>query len=280
MICVGTSGWVYPPWRGTFYPAGLPHRRELEYLSRTLNSVEINGSFYSLQRPSSYLSWAQQTPPDFVFAVKGSRFITHMKRLADVEEPLATFFASGMLALGPKLGPFLWQLPPTMQFEPARLERFFDLLPRTTTAAAELARGHSDRITGRAWTETDAERPLRHAVEVRHHSFDTGELEPLLRRHDVALVLADSAGKFPAIDLVTSDFTYARLHGDVELYTSGYTDEALDRWAARLRTHAERRDVFVYFDNDVKVRAPVDARGLLERISSPTSAGSPPRAPR
>jgi len=257
---------VYRPWRGEFYPPGLAQRRELEYLSRTLNSVEINGSFYSLQRPTSYQRWAEQVPDDFVFAVKGPRFITHMKRLVDVDQPLATFLASGVLALGPKLGPVLWQLPPNMPFDPGVVSAFADLLPRTTTEAAEMSQNHSDKVDGRAWTTTDAERPLRHAMEVRHPSFETPGFSDLLREKDIALVLADSAGKFPVIDEVTTDFVYARLHGEHELYTSGYTDDSLDRWAARFRERATVGDVYVYFDNDAKVHAPHDARALLDRV--------------
>lgn len=267
MIRVGTSGWVYPPWSKTFYPEGLAQRRELEYLSRQLNSVELNGSFYALQKPASYLKWAEQTPDGFVFSVKGPRFITHMKRLVGVDEPLATFLASGVLALGPKLGPILWQLPPNLPFDAAALSAFGELLPRTTAAAAVMAEGHSDHIAGRSWTTTDVDRPLRHALEVRHPSFLNQQLPDLLREMDIALVLADSAGKFPVIDEVTSDFFYARLHGDQELYTSGYTDEALDAWAARFSERAAGRDVYVYFDNDAKVRAPYDARGLLDRLN-------------
>ena len=267
MIRVGTSGWVYPPWRACFYPAGLAHKRELGYLASRLNSVEINGSFYALQRPSSYLNWAQQTPDDFVFAVKGSRFITHMKRLRDVDEPLATFFASGVLALGPKLGPILWQLPPNFAFDSTTIRQFVAKLPRTTTAAALLAAGHSDRIADRAWTTTDQDRPLRHAFEVRNPTFANPDFPELLRDEGIALVTADTAGKFPYFEELTADFVYARLHGDVELYTSGYTDAALDTWAAKFAAWGADRDVFVYFDNDVKVRAPYDAIGLLDRLS-------------
>lgn len=267
MIRVGTSGWVYPPWRGTFYPKGLAQRRELEYLSRTLNSVELNGSFYALQKPASYLKWAEQTPDDFVFSVKGPRFITHMKRLVGVEEPLATFLASGVLALGPKLGPILWQLPPNLPFDADALTAFAALLPATTADAAAMSLRHSDHVADRAWTITDADRPLRHALEVRHPSFVTPELPKLLRRFGIALVLADSADKFPVIDEITADFFYARLHGDQELYTSGYTDDALDRWAVRFAEVAADRDAYVYFDNDAKVRAPYDARSLLDRLN-------------
>lgn len=270
---VGISGWRYPGWRGAFYPLGLPQRRELEYASARLNSLEINGSFYSLQRPAYYRTWAGQTPDGFLFAVKGGRFITHLKKLVGVEVPLANFFASGVLALGPKLGPVLWQLPPVLAFDPVRLEAFLGLLPCTTGAAAQLAAGHDARLEGegRAWTRVDADRPVRHALEVRHVSFaaaaEDGSLVRLLNRYGVALVLADTAGRWPWLDHPTADFAYVRLHGDAELYTSGYTDEALDRWAGRVRGWlADGRDTFVYFDNDAKVRAPVDAMGLRDRL--------------
>jgi uncharacterized protein YecE (DUF72 family) len=283
---VGTSGWRYPPWRGTFYPAGLAQRRELEHISRRVGSVEINGSFYSLQRPENYRAWAAETPEDFVFAVKGGRFITHMKQLRGVETPLANFFASGVLALGPKLGPVLWQLPPRMRYDPDRLAAFLALLPRSTGAAAALAARHDDRLEGRALTEADADRPLRHALEVRHPSFCRAEFVDLLRAHDVALVVADTAGEWPHLEDVTAGFVYVRLHGDVELYTSGYTPEGLDAWAAKVRAwrageaptgeftvalagsrRPEGRDVFVYFDNDVKVHAPFDAIALQDRLA-------------
>jgi uncharacterized protein YecE (DUF72 family) len=286
-VRIGISGWRYPPWRGAFYPRGLAQRRELEYVAERLNSVEINGSFYSLQRPEKYAAWRDQTPDGFVFAVKGGRFITHMKKLKDVEVPLANFFASGVLALGPKLGPFLWQLPPNLGFDAGRLRDFLGRLPRTTIEAAELAKGHDERLEGRALTEADADRPLRHAVEVRHATFVTTEFVELLRAAGVALVVADTAKRFPYLDDVTADFVYVRLHGDEELYTSGYSDQALDVWAERVRqwragrvpvtehtvapkAAARRggRDVFVYFDNDVKVRAPYDAMGLAERVAA------------
>ena len=286
-IRIGISGWRYPPWRGVFYPKGLPQRRELEHASRALSTVEINGSFYSLQRPESYLQWREQTPDDFVFSVKGPRFITHMKKLNDVATPLANFFASGVLALGDKLGPILWQLPPNLGFDPDRLGEFFDQLPRTTAAAARLAQGHDERLTDRAWTVTDADRPLRHALEVRHATFETPAFVELLRRHDIALVVADTAGKWPFIEDVTSDFVYVRLHGGEELYVSGYDDASLDSWAAKLRSWAagqnppdartlaapaaaapDGRDAYVYFDNDVKVRAPFDAMSLADKLGA------------
>jgi uncharacterized protein YecE (DUF72 family) len=268
-IRIGTSGWVYPPWRGVFYPPKLAHRRELEYLSRQVNSVEINGSFYSLQRPSSYQTWREQTPDDFEFAVKGGRFITHMKRLRDIDAPLANFFASGVLALGDKLGPMLWQLPPTLRYDETQLADFFDRLPRSTEAAAELARRHDERLDGRDWTTTDADRPVRHALEVRHSSFTDPAFPDLLRRHGIGLVVADAAAEWPYLEDVTADFAYVRLHGSTELYASGYTDEALDGWAERIRRWTEQGvDAYAYFDNDMKVKAPRDAIGLLERLRS------------
>jgi uncharacterized protein YecE (DUF72 family) len=260
-------------------------RRELAYLSRRVNSVEINGSFYSLQRPESYRAWVAETPEDFVFAVKGGRFVTHFKQLRDVEAPLANFFASGVLALGPKLGPVLWQLPPRLRFDAGRVEEFLTMLPRTTGAAAELAGRHDERLEGRALTQTDADRPLRHALEVRHPSFCRAEFVELLRAQDVALVVADTAGTWPHLEDVTADFVYVRLHGDTELYASGYSPDALNEWAAKVRAWRageaptgeftvapaaqrlpEGRDVYVYFDNDAKVHAPFDAIALAERL--------------
>lgn len=263
-VRIGTSGWVYPPWRGIFYPSGLRQRDELAYLSARLNSVELNASFYSLQRPTSYLSWSDQTPADFAFSVKGSRFITHMKRLRD-SDAMTNFFASGILALGPKLGPILWQLPPTMAFDPVVITEFLQALPRDTAEAAKLAARHDERLDGRAWTTTDATRPLRHAIEVRHQSFVDSAFVPILREFGVAAVLADTAGKWPMINEISADFMYVRLHGDEELYTSGYTPKALRMWADRVNGwRAAGNDVYVYFDNDVKVRAPVDAIALTE----------------
>jgi uncharacterized protein YecE (DUF72 family) len=264
---VGTSGWRYPPWRGTFYPPGLAQRLELAHLSRCVSSIEINGSFYSLQRPEYYRAWAAQTPDDFLFAVKGARFVTHLKQLRDVRVPVANFLASGVLALGAKLGPLLWQLPPRLRYDRARLAEFLELLPRTTGGAAALSVEHDERLEGRAHTVTDADRPLRHAVEVRHASFRDAGFVELLRQHDVALVVADSAGTWPYFEELTAGIVYVRLHGADELYTSGYTPDALDAWAEKVRTWRDGgRDVFVYFDNDAKVHAPFDALALAERL--------------
>jgi uncharacterized protein YecE (DUF72 family) len=267
-IRVGISGWRYPRWRGTFYPPGLAQRRELEYAASRLDSVEINGSFYSLQRPSSYQRWAAETPEDFVFAVKGGRYLTHMLKLAGVETALANFFASGVLALGAKLGPVLWQLPPVLRADTDRLARFFDLLPRTTAAAARVAAQHDAKVPeDRALTTAAVDRPIRHSLEVRHDSFTEPAVLDLLRRHDIGLVVADTAGKWPLLEEVTSDFVHVRLHGAEELYVSGYTPEALDHWAQRCRTWADAGcEVFVYFDNDAKVHAPFDALALRDRL--------------
>ena len=264
---IGISGWIYPPWRGVFYPKGLTQKRELEYASRTFNSIEINGSFYSLQRPESYQSWHDATPDDFVFAVKGGRFITHMKKLKEVEAPLANFLASGLLKLKQKLGPILWQFPPGFAFNEQRFDTFFAMLPRSTADAARIARRHDARMAGRAFTRTDADRPMRHAVEIRHESFRDPRFLALLRKHRIALVVADTAGKWPLIDEITTDFMYARLHGDQELYVSGYSPEALDTWAGRVKKWQRRQcDVYVYFDNDAKVKAPFDALQLAARL--------------
>ena len=275
-VRIGISGWRYPPWRRVFYPEGLAQRRELEYASRQMGSIEINGSFYSLQRPESYQAWRKQTPDDFLFSVKGGRFITHMKKLRGVDTALANFFASGVLALGDKLGPLLWQLPPNLGFDEQRVADFLALLPRTTTEAVALAGRHDDKLDGRAWLTTDAERPVRHAVEVRHPSYENQGFTDLLRAHDVAVVTADTAGKWPIFLEPTNDLAYARLHGDAELYVSGYSDEALDIWAERVRGWQGRDcDVVVYFDNDAKVKAPYDALRLMDRLGvTPATAGT------
>lgn len=286
---IGISGWRYTPWRGEFYPEGLPERDELAYAAALFPTIELNGSFYSLQRPEYYERWYAEVPEQFVFAVKGSRYITHMLRLERAETALANFFASGLLALEHKLGPLLWQLPPTLKFDRNRIERFLALLPRSTRAAAKLGRSHDERVADRSYLRVDEERELRHALEVRHPSFATPELIELLRAQGVALVVADTAGRWPFLEDVTADFVYVRLHGDVKLYESGYTDTALERWAERIRAwrdgrkppsstkltapaaRARRRDVFVYFDNDIKVHAPYDAMNLTAKVEARSS---------
>jgi uncharacterized protein YecE (DUF72 family) len=282
---IGISGWTYAGWRGVFYPKKLAHRLELQFASHAFNSIEINGSFYSLQRPSSYQRWYAETPPGFIFSVKGARFITHMKKLRDVEAPLANFFASGVLGLREKLGPILWQFPPNFGWNEERFTEFFRLLPRDTRGAVKLAKKHDAKVKGRAWTKTDAIRPIRHAVEIRHSTFMVREFFALLRRHNIAFVVADTAGKWPYAEDLTADFVYCRLHGAEQLYVSGYSDKELDWWANRIEywrkgkqprdaklvsdrkaAPAGKRDVYIYFDNDAKVHAPFNARTLTEKL--------------
>jgi uncharacterized protein YecE (DUF72 family) len=284
-VRIGISGWNYKGWRSVFYPQGLAHRRELEFASRAFNSIEINGSFYSLQLPSSYQRWHGETPPGFLFSVKGPRFITHMKKLRDVEAPLANFFASGVLALEEKLGPILWQFPPNFGWDAQRFRDFFELLPKSTGEAALLGRRHDEKLKTRAFLKTEADRALRYCVEIRHASFLVPEFFELLREYCVAFVFADTAGKWPYAEDLTADFVYCRLHGDTQLYASGYSASALDWWAARLKLWREgkqpreprlvssahapgKRDLFVYFDNDAKVHAPFDAQALRQRFVS------------
>lgn len=277
-VRIGISGWRYAPWRGRFYPRDLRQKDELAFAARQFSSIEINGTFYSLQRPDSFAAWRDAVPDDFIFSVKGPRFITHMKKLLAVEAPLANFFASGLLALGPKLGPLLWQLPPSFRFDPARLAQFFALLPRDTKEAAALARKHDNKLKHRALLKANGLRPIRHALEIRHDSFRDPAFIALLRKHDIALVVADTVD-WPLLMDATADFVYVRLHGSKQLYASGYGAAAIKTWAARIRAwrsggeaegeHAgpparrRKRDVYVYFDNDAKVRAPFDARALI-----------------
>ncbi|NQE51070.1 DUF72 domain-containing protein [Herbaspirillum rubrisubalbicans] len=284
-IWIGISGWRYAPWRGSFYPKGLRQDDELHYASRVLPSIELNGSFYALQRPESYQRWYQQTPPGFLFSHKGHRFITHTRRLQDIDGALANVFASGVFNLKEKLGPFLWQFPPSFRYEPELLEHFLSLLPHDTHAAQTLAQGHEPRMQGRVALEIDKKRKLRHAMEIRHESFVDESFIKLLRKYQVALVIADAPKKWPYQEDITADFMYLRLHGDKRLYQSGYSDEAIDAWAERIRAWAgggqpqegprisaagprqrASRDIYCYFDNDMKVKAPFDARRLIERL--------------
>ena len=271
MIRIGISGWRYAGWRGVFYPPGLPQRRELEHAASRLGSIEVNGSFYSLQRPSSWRAWAQAVPEDFVFAVKGPRFITHMKRLADPEVPLANFFASGVLSLGPRLGPLLWQLPPRTSFDPERLAAFFDALPRRTTQAAALARDHHEpaRLKEGADTTAPLDRPLRHVLEVRHESFRTPEFCELLREHGIGMVVSDSAGHLADVRRGHRGpglRAPARRRGALRQRLRPGRPGALGGQDPRLGRRG--LDVFVYFDNDIKVHAPFDAIALAELLGA------------
>jgi uncharacterized protein YecE (DUF72 family) len=296
-IRIGISGWRYEPWRGVFYPRDLAQRRELEFASRAFPTIEINGSFYSLQRPESYQRWYDETPPGFVFSIKGGRYITHLLRLRNAERAIANFFASGIFNLREKIGPFLWQFPPQFSYDEERFENFFEMLPRDLASGLCVARRRDARMTGRCRLAIHDNIPLRHAVEIRHDSFVDERFVAQLRRHAIALVVADTAGKWPYYEDVTADFMYLRLHGDAELYVSGYTDEALERWASRIRAwsaggepddakrisrHApprhRTRDIYCYFDNDVKVRAPFDAQNLMRKLGLSVPVGALMRA--
>jgi uncharacterized protein YecE (DUF72 family) len=288
-IRIGMSGWRYVPWRGDFYPNGLTQKNELKFASRAVNSIEINGSFYALQSPDLYARWYADTPADFVFSVKGPRYITHVRRLKEIEEPLANFFASGVFQLRHKLGPILWQFPPSFKFDAPTFEHFLGLLPHDGKQAKARAKQCAARMETPGYLDIPAKARLRHAVEIRHASFCVPEFVALLRKYKVALVVADTAGKWPYVEDLTADFLYLRLHGDKQLYASGYTPSALKRWGdrieawrhggqpddahlivdkplpVRLRTR-KSRDIYCYFDNDIKVRAPYDAHRLLERF--------------
>jgi len=294
-IRIGISGWRYAGWRGVFYPKKLAQARELEFASRAVQTVEINGSHYSLQSVASYRAWHDATPAGFVFSVKGPRYLTHMLRFRDETAipAISNFFASGVLALGDKLGPFLWQFPPNFAFRPDAFARFLELLPTDTVAAARLAQGHDTRVKN-PWFEPGKKRALRHAIEIRHPSFCTDEFVRLLRKHRMALVVSDSVAGWPYAEDLTADFMYLRLHGSETLYGGSYKDEALDEWARRIASWAAggqiddarlissakprpraARDVFCYFDNDQKVRAPFDARRLMERLGLGPCASKP-----
>jgi uncharacterized protein YecE (DUF72 family) len=300
-IRIGISGWRYPPWRGVFYPEGLPQRAELEFAAGIFRAIEINGSFYSLQRPESYARWREATPEGFVFTVKGPRYITHMKRLREVETPLSNFLASGLFNLEEKLGPIVWQFPPNFTFEPERMEPFVAMLPKDTDEALRLARRRGAWMKGRTRLAVNAPGPMRHAIEIRHDSFLDRAFVDLLREHNVAWVVAETARRWPMVHDITADFVYMRLHGDTELYQSGYGDAALDRWAERIRAWNKgaepgdaqkvaklkppsraRRDIYCFFDNtDVKLRAPFDAQRLMEKLGvAPMAGGVDAEVPR
>ena len=284
-VRIGISGWRYPPWRGPFYPQGLAQAKELAYASRQFPAIELNGSFYALQRPTSYARWAEDTPPGFVFTLKAPRYITHILRLKDARAAVANFLASGMFALGPKLGPILWQLPPSLPFDAELLDAFLALLPHDTTTAAALAREREARMHGNEWLEAPTEpQRMRHALEVRHASFCQPDFIDLLRKHRVALVVADTGGRWPELGDVTADFMYLRLHGAKQLYAAGYSEDQIDDWATRIRAWASggdvemtrlspqparpqaQRNVFCFFDNTMKVHAPENALRLSDAL--------------
>jgi uncharacterized protein YecE (DUF72 family) len=243
-IFVGVGGWNFAPWRGTFYPKGLTQTRELHYASRELTSIEINSTFYGLQKPATFQKWHDQTPDEFVFSVKAPRFVTNRKDLASAASSIERFLGSGVLRLGAKLGPINWQLAPTKQFDAKELAAFLAMLPR--------------KLEGRA---------LRHALEVRHESFDCEELVDLAREHEVAVVEAgDSA--YPRIEARSAPFSYLRLMGTKTGAPKGYAPAALARIGERAQELARDGDVFLYFISGAKERNPLAARALLGDLGS------------
>lgn len=286
-VCIGISGWRYAGWRGAFYPDKLPQARELEFAARQVQTIEINGSHYSLQTPHSYASWHAATPRGFVFSVKGPRYLTHSLRFRDAEasrRAMANFFASGLFMLKEKLGPILWQFPPNFKFDKDQFATVLHMLPADTHEAARLAREHDGRITD-VCLQPDRKRRLRHAIEVRHDSFCDDAFIAMLRKRRAAVVVSDSVKAWPYFEDLTADFIYIRLHGTETLYSGAYSDAALDHWATRIRAWSAGqeppdaqsfttasapkragRDVFCYFDNDIKAQAPFDAQRLMRKL--------------
>lgn len=281
-VRIGISGWHYEPWRGVFYPKALPADQELTFASQQLGTIELNASFYRLQKPDDYRKWHRATPADFIFAVKAPRFLTHVKRLKQLDDAFGVFLASGPLLLRNKLGPFLWQLPRNFRYHREQIEAFFAFLPRTGKDACEHARRHGGDV---ASTDAFARRRLRHVLEVRHPSFLDGDFIELARQYDVAVAVSDGAGRWPMIEDVTASFVYVRLHGDKMLYASRYEAPAIRHWADRIQAWRDgfqpaskklvlpdrppgkvARDVYVYFDNDANVDAPFDAQRLVKRL--------------
>ncbi|MBX3020101.1 MAG: DUF72 domain-containing protein [Bdellovibrionales bacterium] len=283
-IYVGMSGWTFEGWRGGFYPKGLAQKKELEYASRQVTSIEINGTFYALQKPATFERWYDETPKNFVFSIKAPKYITHVRRLKEVEEPLANFYASGLLCLKEKMGPVLWQFPPTVMLKDDRFERFLELLPYDAKSAARLAKQHGAKVEGRSYTKVSGDIPIRHAFEFRNPSFCKPEFISLLRKYGVAVVFAHSGLKSPYMEDVTADFVYARMHGQEGPYKNGYPKESITWLADRLchwtkgtqPTDADcilseppkvkKRDAFVYFDTEAKDHAATDALNLLQEL--------------
>lgn len=267
-IRVGVGGWTYEPWRDNFFPAGLPHSRELEYASRRLTAIEINGTYYSTQKPATFARWREETPDGFMFSLKALRYTTNRKVLAEAGESVGRFLGSGLTELGDKLGPIVWQFAPFKRFDPIDFDAFLQFLPRQLEGL-----------------------PLRHALDVRHESFMTTEFLALARRHECAVVFSDS-GDYPSFADITSSFVYARLMRSRTELPDGFEPEALDAFAACARTWhtgsepqglpridaappptVATRDVFMYFISGAKERAPAAAMALLERLGSGPAAG-------
>lgn len=277
-IRLGTAGWVFEPWRKSFYPDGLKQKDELAYSSARLGNIEINATFYSHQKSTSFQNWAGQTPDNFIFTVKGHQLVTHIKRLKDVELPLANFFASGVMALGKKLGPFCWQLPGNSKYDPERMETFLSLLPQTPEALLALASRHQG-LKGAPYLDVSGIPKVRHAIEVRHDSFAVPQFIDQLRRHNVALVYSDT-NEWIYIDQ-TADFAYVRLQGAPG--AERYTPEERSERALWLKDLSEGRpigwtyvtgpedsppprDVFAFFVSTDKEHAPDNARAVMATL--------------
>lgn len=283
-IRVGLSGWNYDAWRGDFYPRDVPKRAWLSHAAERVDSLEVNGTFYGLVSPDTVRGWRAAVPDGFTFAVKGSRYVTHQKKLRDPERTVANFFAQGVLELDDALGPVLWQLPPNLHFDAERVDAFLSVLPHHTDDAVALARRHDDRVPEVSYGPGTPHR-IRHVLEARHTSYWCDELVRIARRHGVALAFSH-AGEWPYVEEVTAGFVYVRLHGTDPTYASAYSDAELRRWADRLRAWRDgdepedavritdrgpprrrRRDVYVYFDNDQGGHAPRDAARLRELLA-------------
>lgn len=283
-IHIGMSGWTFAGWRGDFYPKGLVQKKELEFASRQVNSIEVNGTFYSLQKPASFERWYAETPEDFCFSLKAPQYITHVRRLKEVDEAVANFFASGLFCLKEKLGPILWQFPPNVMLKDDRFEKFLKLLPYDSKSASRLAKKHSSKMDGRNHTQVSGDDPIRHAFEFRHPSFMTPDFIELLRHHGVAVVFAHSGMKSPYTEDLTADFVYARMHGQEKEFNKGYTKAAITWWAERVKCWSRgkqpadavcvskekpktiARDAYIYFDTEAKEYAPYDALNLAKAL--------------
>lgn len=263
-IRTGTAGWVYAPWRGTFFPAGLVQKKELAYAASHLTSIEINATFRANQKPESFARWAAETPEDFRFSVKGPQLVTHIRRLKNCEMELANFFASGPLALGKRLGPFVWQLPPNLSFDANSFETFLALLPKDHGSYLGLA-GKADSTKAAPYLDASKVGPIRHAIEPRHPSFNTPEADALLRAHNVARVIADTPEN-PAREL-TADFAYCRLQGPARPDASVYQPADIEDWAKIMGAWRDQgHDVFAYFVHEDKLHAPANAIALRQAL--------------
>jgi len=280
-IRIGVSGWSYREWAGRFYPPGLSQSDRLAFIAERFDTVEVNRSFYSLLTPDVYRGWRETVPDDFVFAVKGGRYLTHQKKLRDVTVPLANFLASGVLHLEEKLGPVLWQLSGAWRIDLERIAAFLQALPATFDAAVELASRHDEKVEAPSWP-SGSSRPIRHVLEVRHPEAPIAELSATLEQQGMALAVSDGAD-WPVREPAASDFVYVRLHGPGRLYSSKYEEDDLERWsgcierwqAAAADRSAAGGDCYVYFDNDVNAYAPHDAFALRHRFGQDTvSSGS------